>query len=580
MENITKESDENINIIEEGKSEEGKSEEGKNEEEIIIKEIVKEPSEEEKEELKKSIELQLGDVIKIYNPVNEILDQNTFMITYIDENRVDLINVENFDQTTIKIDHNKILGDGNISKIDLLARREFPGYAKQNGLLPGKWVSIHFEDGTIETVINGEITNLEEDMIEIKTYPDDDIIYINFDYKGLPIELPIKSIIIKDKPERKKVVSEDMDVDKANIDIDIDIIPELELEEKPFITEKIDLAIPIKDVRAQLREFVINADQIKFGREYLGSIVQLVDVEQERQRFSIETQTTDLLDDLLSNIPNIQRTNKVLNNIHTMIERFKQLREIYSDFDDYGNIKNARIYESNYKPLLSYFKNFNKNLLWILPVVKNIKKTYNVLNVNATGTQNSYDNDSNDVIELNMFENLNAMDAILKSYKGNELVDETDKYSSLYTSLNPYFTPFDYINEENNEDIIYVKEVNDNITTIINNLDQFYSSVMSNNNTKTRRFVIQKYNMGLNKLTASNFSGPKMIAQVVNLTKPDVMDIQSFITLPEPVIRYSRINLPGTSILERADLNNAYFNFWQLMKSKTEINDIFVDSID
>ena len=544
------------------------------EDEIIIKETVKEPSlEEEKEREKTSIELQLGDVIKISNPVNEILDQNTFMITYIDENRVDMINVENFDQTTIKIDPNHILGDGNISKIELLARREFPGYAKQNGLLPGNWVSIHFEDGSVETVINGEITNLEEDMIEITTFPDNDVIYINFDYKGLPIDLPIKSIIIKDKPERKKVVTEE----EAEA-----IIPELEQEVEaiPVIREKIDIEVPIKDVRSQIREFVINADQIKFGKEQLGSIVQFIDVGEEKQRFSIETQTTDLLDELLSSIPNIQRTNKVLNNIHTMIERFKQLREMYSDFDEYGNIKNARIYEANYKPLLQYFKNFNKNLLWILPVVKNVKKIYNVLNVNTMGVQQSYDNDSNDVVELNMFENLNAMDALIKSYRGNELVDENDKYTSLYTNLNPYFTPFDYIDEENTDGIIYVKEAGENITTIINNLDQFYSSVMANSNTTTRRFVIQKYNLGLNKLVASSFSGPKMISQVVNLTKPDVMDIQSFITLPEPVIRYSRINLPGTSILERADLNNVYFNFWQIMKSKTAINDIFVDNIN
>jgi len=555
------------------------------EDEIVIDEIVQEPSdEEEKEEKeekeKKSIELQLGDVIKIYNPVNEILDQNTFMITYVDENRVDLINVENFDQTTIKIDQNQILGDGNISKIELLARREFPGYAKQNGLLPGKWVSIHFEDGSVETVINGEITNLEEDMIEIKTYPDDDVIYINFDYKGLPIDLPIKSVIIKEKPEKKKVVSEEEIIPELVQEPKSDFDQDLAIESKPIIREKIDLEIPIKDIRNQIREFVINADQIKFGKEQLGSIVQFVDVGEDRQRFSIETQTTDLLDELLSNIPNIQRTNKVLNNIHTMIERFKQLREMYSDFDEYGNIKNARVYEANYKPLVSYFKNFNKNLLWILPVVKNVKKVYNLLNVNPMGAKQSYDNDSNDVIELNMFEDLNAMDALLKNYKGNELVDETDKYSSLYTNLNPYFTPFEYINEENTEDIIYVKEVGENITTLINNLDQFYSSVMANSNITTRRFVIQKYNLGLNKLVASSFSGPKMLAQVVNLTRPDVMDIQSFITLPEPVIRYSRINLPGTSILDRADLNNVYFNFWQIMKSKTAINDIFVDNIN
>jgi hypothetical protein len=564
-----------------------KTKQNKDVAELIEEEEVEEPLVLEEDRPKKTIELQLGDVIKLFNPNNDILNNNTFMINYIDDSKVDLINVDNFDPITLKIDQNKILGDGYISKIELLARREFPGYAKQNGLLTGTWVNIYF-GGDVPAIITGEITNLEEDMIELRTFPDDDIIYINFACKGIPLDLPIDSIEIRDKPARKRVVFEEeketegiLEEEEGILEEEEPMIPGLESEiQKPIIKEKINLVVPVKDVRAQLRELVINADQIKFGRENLGSVIQFVDVGEEKQRYSIETQTTDLLDELLSNIPNIQRTNTVLNNIHTMIERFKQLREKFSMFDEYGNIKNALLYEANYKPLINYFQTFNKNLLWILPVVKNVKKIYNILNVNPLGAQNSYNNESNDVVELNMFENLNSMDAIIRSYKGNELTDENNKYSSLYNNLNPYFTPFEYIDEENTDDIIHVTEVNENITTIINNLDQFYSSVMTNNNTTTRRFVIQKYNMGLNKLVASNLTGPRMIAQVVNLTKPDIMDISSFVTLPEPIIRYSRINLPGTSILDRANLNNVYFNFWQLMKSKTVISDIFVDDIN
>ena len=562
-----------------------KTKQNKDVAELIENPIIEEPLVLEEDRPKKTIELQLGDVIKLFNPNNDILNNNTFMINYIDDSKVDLINVDNFDPITLKIDQNKILGDGYISKIELLARREFPGYAKQNGLITGTWVNIYF-GGDVPAIITGEITNLEEDMIELRTFPDDDIIYINFACKGIPLDLPIDSIEIRDKPARKRVLFEEEkegeeEKEEVLVEDEEPMIPGLESEiQKPIIREKINLVVPVKDVRAQLRELVINADQIKFGRENLGSVVQFVDVGEEKQRYSIETQTTDLLDELLSNIPNIQRTNTVLNNIHTMIERFKQLREKFSMFDEYGNIKNALLYEANYKPLINYFQTFNKNLLWILPVVKNVKKIYNVLNVNPLGGQNSYNNESNDVVELNMFENLNSMDAIIRSYRGNELTDENNKYSSLYNNLNPYFTPFEYIDEENTDDIIHVTEVNENITTIINNLDQFYSSVMTNNNTTTRRFVIQKYNMGLNKLVASNLTGPRMIAQVVNLTKPDIMDISSFVTLPEPIIRYSRINLPGTSILDRANLNNVYFNFWQLMKSKTIISDIFVDDIN
>ena len=67
------------------------------EKEIIIKEFVKGPSEEEDEPKKEPanhfFELQLGDVIKIYNPKNEVLDNNTFLINYIDETKIELMKI-------------------------------------------------------------------------------------------------------------------------------------------------------------------------------------------------------------------------------------------------------------------------------------------------------------------------------------------------------------------------------------------------------------------------------------------------------------------------------------------------------
>ena len=48
-------------------------------------------------------------------------------------------------------------------------------------MLPETWVNIYF-GGDIPTIITGQITDLEEDMIEIKTHPEEDIIYINFEY--------------------------------------------------------------------------------------------------------------------------------------------------------------------------------------------------------------------------------------------------------------------------------------------------------------------------------------------------------------------------------------------------------------
>jgi hypothetical protein len=60
----------------------------------------------------------------------------------------------------------------------LLSRNPLLGYAKQNQLLPNTWVNIYFS-GEFPAILTGQITNLEEDMIELTTYPEGDIIYIN-----------------------------------------------------------------------------------------------------------------------------------------------------------------------------------------------------------------------------------------------------------------------------------------------------------------------------------------------------------------------------------------------------------------
>ena len=45
--------------------------------------------------------------------------------------------------------------------------------------MPNTWIDIHF-NGDFPAIITGEITNLENDMIEIRTI-DNDTLYLNFD---------------------------------------------------------------------------------------------------------------------------------------------------------------------------------------------------------------------------------------------------------------------------------------------------------------------------------------------------------------------------------------------------------------
>ena len=551
---------------------------------IESREPIIEPIEKNTNEIK--IELQLGDIILIKDPTTEKLNDNTFFIDYIDSSKIKLINTESLDITILQIDEEGIIGNGTITSIIIISRSETPSYARQNGLLPGKWINISMDSDPV-TIFIGQITNLEEDMIEVKTYPDNIVIYINFDYKGFPENLPIQDIQIREKPSNisnlneneieGEIVENNLENENEYGNQEATLIPELELENQVTEPIKQPIALPVASVKDQLREIILKGNQIKFSNEYIGPVVQLVNVESSAQRYSLESQTSDLQDELLSTIPNIQRTSKVLNNIHTMIERFVQLRKEFSNFDEYGTVKSASINKSTIKPLAEYLTEFKKNLYWVLPVVKNLKKIY-VASKNSVNEANR-----GDVDIIDMEEDFVKMKGIIDNYKSNSLNDDENqqnKYATLYSELNPYFTPFEYVNDENNDGIINDIAVGDNINVIIDNLTDFYSSILSNNAIKSRRFVIEKYNLGLNRLDSTNMKGSRMNSVTVKLTNPDILSISSIMTLPEPAIRFSRVNLHNTNILDRANLNLTFLNYWQLFKKSTHVNNIFVDKID
>jgi hypothetical protein len=521
----------------------------------------------EHQKIDTELELQLGDVIRINNPVNENLNNQTFIIDYIDTSKTYLINTDTLNRVKLKITEEGVLGDGNITQIEILSRADSPSYSRQNRLLPGNWIKIFFADPN-PAIIVGEITNLEEDMIEIKT-TDDDILYINFDYKGIPENLPIDSIEIIEKPVIEKPVN-DPDLEEEIV------MPDLEEEKEVVEAEQIQIGVPVQDVKEQLREMIIKADQIVFGDEELGPITQFVDVATKLKRYSIEQQVTDLLDDLLSTIPNAERTPRVLNNMHTMIERFKQLRQTFSTFDQYGSVEGSIVKGPSYKPLSKWLREFNKNLYWILPVVRNIKKVYGLGEKGISYV----DEESNDIINIDFTKDIEEIRELIKTYASNNFPAESNKYTALYSDLAHFFRPFDYPNTDEANDIIYETNVNTDLNTVIDNLEDLYSSVFSNNMIRNRRFVISKYSLANTKLEETDKTSSKMTTVRVNVSNNDLLSLRSIMTLPEPTIRFSRINLPGTDILTKANLNQVFLNYWELLKKKTNVANVFVETFN
>jgi hypothetical protein len=200
-------------------------------------------------------------------------------------------------------------------------------------------------------------------------------------------------------------------------------------------------------------------------------------------------------------------------------------------------------------------------------------------------------NDYPDIISLSMSENMSDLEKIFKNYKSNDTPIEMNKYVTMIKETNPYMTPFDNdttnrmnqeinINQYLNQDYIYNNTVHDNFEAIIDNLGDFYSSVLNNNLIKSKRFIVDKYNLGINRLETVSYIGNKSKTQSVNLTKPDSMNIKSIMMLPKEAITFSKVQLPGTNILDKANLNNTFLNYWQLLNKNTYLDNKFISNDD
>ena len=496
-----------------------------------------------------SLQLQLGDIIQIEAPTNDIFNEQLFLILYIDSAEIDVQNITSLKKALFKLDDDGNFEDKTVEGISLLSRDKEQGYARQNGLVAKTWVSITF-GGDLPAIISGEITNVEEDMIEILTFPEKETIYIDFAYKGIPKDIPIKSIEIREAPDMDLIIDDNEDT-------------------LPRPNAKYEMPVP--EIKDTIKQVIIQADEITFGPD-LGEITQEVAVDDKYERFGIQTQTNDLLDELLSTIPNTQRTTKILNKIHMMIERFKELRNIFSEKDANGNPINPIIKSASYKPLVESLKKLNKNLGWIIPVVKNKKKVYDIDNAEAEM--------ADDVASFTMAEaQIQDTDA-LASYQNNTTPTGENKYDYLLNAIQDVGTPYEKPDNSDYTDFITKQEVSTDLSVIVDNLDDFYSSIVTKEMLARKRYLIGKYNLGFNKLETVIEQGSKPYNKSVVATPAAKVYLKSFILMPEKAIRQSRVNLPGSSILVKSVLNRDKTPLYKRFTKSSTVNSQTVESFD
>ena len=223
------------------------------------------------------------------------------MIEYIDPTKIRLINSETFEKTVLQISPDGLIGDGNITAIKVISSNPEKGYARQNDLLPGTWINIYF-GGEIPTVITGEITNIEEDMIEIRT-TDGDTLFINFDYQGIPEDLPIETFEIR--PAIKEVELGEIRVER---ELEEGEVEEGEVEEGIGQEGTRVEQYPKKEVKERVQRMMFDVDDLEFGD--IVKVEEYVTIDKDKYRYNIETQTNDMLEEMISGIPNAKRTNK------------------------------------------------------------------------------------------------------------------------------------------------------------------------------------------------------------------------------------------------------------------------------
>ena len=203
----------------------------------------------------------------------------------------------------------------------------------------------------------------------------------------------------------------------------------------------------------------------------------------------------------------------------------------------------------------------------MLPVAQNVKKVYNV-----TG---EIEDLPNDIVTLNTMEELTNTEGEFELYKSNSFPDGQNKYIHLIRNIHNEQRPFLEDSVEKMSNILYNNSVNANLNVIIDNLGSLYSSVVDHNNINSKRFLIQKYNLGSKTILASRIDKSSMTYQLGDLTRNDTLSLRSILTLPDPVVKFSHINLYETNILERANLNRFFIQYWQLLNSLTNVKTIF-----
>ena len=479
-----------------------------------------------------SIELELGDIIEINAPRNIQLHEQKFFIDYIDSNKIKLLNIINEEEVVLTLVRNSF-EDDSIETVNILSRSPEKGYVKQQGLKENMWVDIHF-DLDVPYILTGEITDILEDMIEVEAIDTKEKLYIDFAYKGVPENLFIKHIEIRDKPKLlKPTLPEELDVTGA----------ESETDKLIGYSD-----IPEKEIETELDEILFEADQIVFGESF-EDIAYLVDVDESEKRFDLEEQINDLYDDILGSIPISERTYTVENNIHRDINRFTELREQFST--NIGNGLAIKNIPKNNRPIFDNIKSMTDLPYWLMPIANNKKK----INI-----ENSDDTLPDEVLPYTHTDFIKSLNSVYSNFVDN--TSSSNRYIELVNNIHDAVLPF---GTNGIQQKIYDVNVGSHITAIIESNESFNSYVFGDDRQISNYLFLQE--RYLPETYYKKLGGVQNDTYMKDiLTKSDNISIKGLLTLPYNYVDYSNIHNKKSTILTKSFLNSQPFLLSEILK--------------
>ena len=203
-----------------------------------------------------------------------------------------------------------------------------------------------------------------------------------------------------------------------------------------------------------LEDDLIDIKDIEFLDEDLGEIREEVELSEKEKIYDIKDQVDDLMDDLLSSVPSSQRTSKFLKHINVMLERYKELREEFSTFDEQGYFSDTLYKTADYKPVAELLNNA-KTVYWALPVVETKKHIYDI------------DGENDDISIKTTSDIINELTRINSEYKSNTIPDGQNKYDYFYKNID--FTTYDKPMQQS--DMLIMETYGNNV--IVENMDDF-----------------------------------------------------------------------------------------------------------